>query len=162
MAFITSYVSKAKVLLQILNLGVNRLTKVPKRVICIAHRVAALSMRDASQDEEILILPAKIFARQNELPLKLLTMVQISEVKGTCSSSPPICSIVSNTICAGTARENRVAAHSHIKGLGLRDDGTADKTAAGFIGQQQAREVNTQTPTRSPSLSLFSPPSFRE
>jgi RuvB-like protein 1 len=42
---------------------------------------------------------------------------------------------------AGTARENRVAAHSHIRGLGLRDDGTADQTAAGFIGQQQAREV---------------------
>jgi RuvB-like protein 1 (pontin 52) len=41
----------------------------------------------------------------------------------------------------GTARENRVAAHSHIKGLGLRDDGVADPTAAGWIGQQQAREV---------------------
>ena len=41
----------------------------------------------------------------------------------------------------GTARENRVAAHSHIKGLGLRDDGIADPTAAGWIGQQQAREV---------------------
>lgn len=41
----------------------------------------------------------------------------------------------------GTARENRVAAHSHIKGLGLRDDGGAEQAAAGFIGQQQAREV---------------------
>jgi hypothetical protein len=41
----------------------------------------------------------------------------------------------------GTARENRVAAHSHIKGLGLREDGVADQSAAGFIGQQQAREV---------------------
>jgi hypothetical protein len=61
-------------------------------------------------------------------------MVQISEVKGN----------VRYRICAdrlGTARENRVAAHSHIRGLGLREDGTADQSAAGFIGQQHAREV---------------------
>jgi len=49
-------------------------------------------------------------------------MVQISEVKGT-------------------KRENRTAAHTHIKGLGLRSDGTADKQAAGFFGQTAAREV---------------------
>jgi RuvB-like protein 1 len=49
------------------------------------------------------------------------------------------CMFVANFV--GTARENRVAAHSHIKGLGLRDDGMAEQTAAGFIGQQQAREV---------------------
>lgn len=48
--------------------------------------------------------------------------VQISEVKGN-------------------ARENRTATHSHIKGLGLRSDGTADKNAAGFVGQVAAREV---------------------
>jgi hypothetical protein len=48
--------------------------------------------------------------------------VQISEVKG-------------NT------RENRTATHSHIKGLGLRPDGTADKNAGGFVGQTAAREV---------------------
>jgi DNA helicase TIP49 (TBP-interacting protein) len=40
-----------------------------------------------------------------------------------------------------SSRENRTAAHSHIKGLGLRSDGTADQTAAGFIGQVAAREV---------------------
>ena len=49
------------------------------------------------------------------------------------------CMFLANFI--GTARENRVAAHSHIKGLGLREDGIAEQTAAGFIGQQQAREV---------------------
>ncbi|TKX24154.1 RuvB-like helicase 2 [Elsinoe australis] len=48
--------------------------------------------------------------------------VQISEVKG-------------NT------RENRTAAHSHIKGLGLRSDGRANTNAAGFIGQASAREA---------------------
>jgi RuvB-like protein 1 (pontin 52) len=49
-------------------------------------------------------------------------MVQISEVKG-------------NT------RENRTAAHTHIKGLGLRPDGTAEKQSGGFVGQLAAREV---------------------
>jgi len=47
--------------------------------------------------------------------------VQISEVKGN-------------------SRENRTAAHSHIKGLGLRADGRANNNAAGFIGQTTARE----------------------
>ncbi|CAD0111351.1 unnamed protein product [Aureobasidium uvarum] len=41
----------------------------------------------------------------------------------------------------GNSRENRTAAHSHIKGLGLRSDGRADTNAQGFIGQVAAREV---------------------
>lgn len=36
-----------------------------------------------------------------------------------------------------------MAAHSHIRALGLREDGVADQSAAGFIGQQQAREVTS-------------------
>jgi RuvB-like protein 1 (pontin 52) len=51
--------------------------------------------------------------------------VQISEVKGN-------------------SRENRTATHSHIKGLGLRPDGTADKNAGGFVGQTAAREVRIE------------------
>lgn len=54
-------------------------------------------------------------------------MVQISEVKGN-------------------KRDNRTAAHTHIKGLGLKSDGYAEAQAAGFVGQVQAREVGT-TPT---------------
>ena len=50
-------------------------------------------------------------------------MVTISEVK------------------SGNSRENRTAAHTHIKGLGLRSDGTAEKVAAGFVGQENAREA---------------------
>lgn len=42
----------------------------------------------------------------------------------------------------GNSRENRTAAHSHIKGLGLRSDGYADTTGAGFVGQVAAREVS--------------------
>ena len=49
-------------------------------------------------------------------------MVQISEVKGN-------------------SRENRTAAHTHIKGLGLRSDGYAEPASAGFVGQVDAREV---------------------
>ncbi|TVY46397.1 RuvB-like helicase [Lachnellula occidentalis] len=49
-------------------------------------------------------------------------MVQISEVKGN-------------------SRDNRTATHTHIKGLGLRPDGTAEKQAAGFVGQAAAREA---------------------
>jgi RuvB-like protein 1 (pontin 52) len=51
-------------------------------------------------------------------------MVQISEVKGN-------------------KRDNRTAAHTHIKGLGLKPDGYAEKQAAGFVGQVGAREVRT-------------------
>lgn len=38
------------------------------------------------------------------------------------------------------AREQRVAAHSHIKGLGLREDGTAESISSGLVGQTNARE----------------------
>jgi RuvB-like protein 1 (pontin 52) len=50
-------------------------------------------------------------------------MVQISEVKGN------------------NARDSRTAAHTHIKGLGLRPNGLAESQAAGFVGQNAAREV---------------------
>lgn len=52
-------------------------------------------------------------------------MVQISEVKGN-------------------SRDNRTYAHTHIKGLGLRPDGTAERQGAGFVGQAAAREVGLQ------------------
>lgn len=38
-------------------------------------------------------------------------------------------------------REARIASHSHIKGLGLDDDGFAHADRAGFVGQRAAREV---------------------
>mmetsp|Transcript_4500 Transcript_4500/g.7592 ORF Transcript_4500/g.7592 Transcript_4500/m.7592 type:complete len:456 (-) Transcript_4500:316-1683(-) len=42
---------------------------------------------------------------------------------------------------ASTSKTQRVATHTHIKGLGLKDDGTAIPMAAGFVGQEQAREA---------------------
>lgn len=40
-----------------------------------------------------------------------------------------------------TTRTQRVAAHSHVKGLGLAEDGTAMEVAAGLVGQEKAREA---------------------
>ena len=49
-------------------------------------------------------------------------MVSISEVKGN-------------------SRENRTAAHTHIKGLGLKGSNHAETMGAGFVYQVAAREV---------------------
>ncbi|GAQ86895.1 P-loop containing nucleoside triphosphate hydrolases superfamily protein [Klebsormidium nitens] len=40
-----------------------------------------------------------------------------------------------------TTKKQRVATHTHIKGLGLKEDGTAAPLGAGFVGQEQAREA---------------------
>lgn len=42
-------------------------------------------------------------------------------------------------------RESRVATHSHIRGLGLKEDGNAISAGAGscgWVGQNSAREVS--------------------
>ncbi len=44
-----------------------------------------------------------------------------------------------------TTKTQRVAAHSHIKGLGLDDSGMAISAASGLVGQEAAREVKTKT-----------------
>lgn len=49
-------------------------------------------------------------------------MVQINEIKGNL-------------------RENRTAAHTHIKGLGLDERGYAKTVDGGFVGQESAREA---------------------
>jgi len=40
-----------------------------------------------------------------------------------------------------TTKAQRIAAHSHIKGLGLDENGFALQSAAGLVGQEQAREA---------------------
>ena len=57
-------------------------------------------------------------------------MVQISEVTDKTTSLP-----------VSSAKENRTAAHTHIKGLGLNEYGTAKPIEGGFVGQQDAREA---------------------
>lgn len=44
-----------------------------------------------------------------------------------------------------TAKAQRIASHSHIKGLGLDGNGYAIQTAAGLVGQELAREVRIFT-----------------
>ncbi|WCJ41870.1 RuvB-like helicase 1 [Euphorbia peplus] len=41
-----------------------------------------------------------------------------------------------------TAKKQRVATHTHIKGLGLEPSGRAIPLAAGFVGQMEAREAS--------------------
>lgn len=40
-----------------------------------------------------------------------------------------------------TAKTQRISAHTHIKGLGLDENGVAIQAAAGLVGQEEAREV---------------------
>lgn len=40
-----------------------------------------------------------------------------------------------------TVKTQRIAAHSHVKGLGLNESGVPLQMASGLVGQVQAREV---------------------
>jgi RuvB-like protein 1 len=40
-----------------------------------------------------------------------------------------------------TTKAARIAVHTHIKGLGLEENGRALPIAAGLVGQEKAREV---------------------
>ena len=40
-----------------------------------------------------------------------------------------------------TTKTQRIATHSHVKGLGLSEDGSALNNASGMVGQETAREV---------------------
>ena len=40
-----------------------------------------------------------------------------------------------------TTKTQRIASHTHIKGLGVGEDGTAIPVAAGLVGQERAREA---------------------
>lgn len=40
-----------------------------------------------------------------------------------------------------TTKTQRIAAHSHVKGLGLDENGLAHQIASGLVGQETAREV---------------------
>ncbi|WVQ82272.1 RuvB-like helicase 1 [Cryptococcus sp. DSM 104549] len=57
------------------------------------------------------------------------------------TSALPASGIITQPPPPSTLREQRIATHSHIKGLGLADDGTAMTSSQGFIGQTLAREA---------------------
>lgn len=66
-------------------------------------------------------------------------------MKATTSASSSAVPVAHNALpppsTSSSTRSSRVASHSHIKGLGLTNDGLAAGDAAGFIGQTNAREV---------------------
>ncbi len=41
-----------------------------------------------------------------------------------------------------TTKTQRIAAHTHVKGLGLDETGAALPIGSGLVGQEAAREVN--------------------
>lgn len=47
-----------------------------------------------------------------------------------------------------TTKVQRVAAHTHVKGLGLDENGVALPVGAGLVGQEQAREVGCDVESR--------------
>lgn len=55
------------------------------------------------------------------------------------TADPPLTLKTSNV--ESTVRVQRVAAHTHIKGLGLKSDGTAEFVHMGMVGQRTAREA---------------------
>jgi len=40
-----------------------------------------------------------------------------------------------------TTKTQRIASHSHVKGLGLNTEGTAEPIASGLVGQENGREA---------------------
>lgn len=64
----------------------------------------------------------------------------------TCSPSPvhvdPFAATMKIEEVKSTAKTQRISAHTHIKGLGLDENGTAIQSAAGLVGQEMAREVS--------------------
>lgn len=48
---------------------------------------------------------------------------------------------------SSAGKSSRIAPHSHIKGLGLTQEGFANVDGAGFIGQTNAREVRLTSST---------------
>ena len=60
---------------------------------------------------------------------------KLTREPGACAGAMKIEEVKSTT------KTDRIASHSHVKGLGLNDAGEADPVAAGFIGQEKAREV---------------------
>jgi hypothetical protein len=43
-----------------------------------------------------------------------------------------------------TVKTQRIAAHSHVKGLGLDENGVPLQIGAGLVGQKNAREVRSE------------------
>lgn len=69
------------------------------------------------------------------------TTMKASTSTTPSTSAPPTHSAFPPPSTASLARSSRIAPHSHIKALGLTPEGLATSDGAGFIGQNNAREV---------------------
>ncbi|KRX79752.1 RuvB-like 1 [Trichinella sp. T6] len=65
--------------------------------------------------------------------------VQSTWKKGSSSLNRRFLNIMTVDILTTNVRTQRVAAHSHVKGLGLETDGRAKHIGSGFVGQVEAR-----------------------
>ncbi|KRX13562.1 RuvB-like 1, partial [Trichinella nelsoni] len=65
--------------------------------------------------------------------------IQSNWKKGSSSLNRRFLNIMTVDILTTNVRTQRVAAHSHVKGLGLETDGRAKQIGSGFVGQVEAR-----------------------
>ena len=56
------------------------------------------------------------------------------------STGLPVAAVTAAAV-SSISSSKKTATHSHIRGLGLREDGTAESVSSGFVGQSKAREV---------------------
>jgi RuvB-like protein 1 len=54
-----------------------------------------------------------------------------------------------------TTKAARVAAHTHVKGLGLDESGRSFPTGSGLVGQEKAREVSGVFRSTAPAEQYF-------
>lgn len=54
--------------------------------------------------------------------------------------APGVCKMKIEEV-KSTTKTQRIASHSHVKGLGLDESGLAKQAASGLVGQENAREV---------------------
>lgn len=81
------------------------------------------------------------------IPLSFFSPIVPTPAQTSGSTKPHLSTMVQISEVKGNSRENRTAAHTHIKGLGLRSDGTSEATGDGFVGQATAREVRDSSKT---------------
>lgn len=74
-------------------------------------------------------------------PAWVLSTTMKASTSTPSTSAPPTHSAFPPPSTASLARSSRIAPHSHIKALGLTPEGLATIDGAGFIGQNNAREV---------------------
>ncbi|XP_003375687.1 conserved hypothetical protein [Trichinella spiralis] len=69
----------------------------------------------------------------------IIRNIQSTWKKGSSSLNRRFLNIMTVDILTTNVRTQRVAAHSHVKGLGLETDGRAKQIGSGFVGQVEAR-----------------------